>query len=93
MITAIVDPAKALQFAGSGKVAPIGAAVFVPQSRRLFLPGNSRRSSAIRRAGRVSGLVFGAVAPHLKTSPPNVSADRAIARSGRQNLFLLKDSG
>src|ERR1017187_5319970 len=45
------------------------------------------------RAGRDSGLVVGAIAPHLKTSPPTCRRVRAIARPGRQISFWLKDNG
>jgi hypothetical protein len=37
----------------------------------------------LRETVRLGESVFGAVAPPPKTSPPNVSADRAIARTGR----------
>jgi hypothetical protein len=55
----------------------------------LFLPVVLRASV---RTGRGSGIVVGAVALILKPVP-NVSAGRAIARTGRQFSFWLKDNG
>src|ERR1019366_1047508 len=83
--------------------APIGAAVLnKPHTGRRFLqkvvilcvltvvtvlPVIPVVTPPSGRAGRDSGLVVGAVAPSLKTSPPTCRRVRAIARPGRHFSF------